>query len=66
MATKRFTTDDIINAVFDSDFGISNGTEEDGEEVYVYSDNSVFDRRWLHGETRRLMTSNASESNNNC
>ena len=25
MVTKRFTTDDVINAVFDSNFGISDG-----------------------------------------
>ncbi len=68
MATKRFATNEVIDAIFDSDFGISDGdtsADECGEEVYAYSGESVIDRRRLREESRRLLTEEASETSNN-
>ena len=39
MATRRLTAGDVVAAVFDSDFGISDGDssgQEDREDIYAY------------------------------
>ena len=67
MATRIFATNKVIDAIFDSDFGISDGdtsADECGEEVYAYSGESVIDRRQLREESRRLSTKEASETSN--
>ena len=51
---------DVVAAVFDSDFGISNGDssgQEDGEDIYAYMGNAAIERRHLHKESRRLTSS---------
>lgn len=57
MASRRLDVEDILEAVLDSDFGLSDdgdSEEEDGEDIYAYRGNSVLDRAWLSSETRRL------------
>ena len=41
MATKRYTVDDALKAVFDDDFGLSDGYSSDEEEEHYYAYSSA-------------------------
>ena len=58
MATRRFATNEVIDAIFDSDFRISDSdtsADECGEEVYAHSGESVIDRRQLRGRIEAIV-----------
>ena len=54
MATRRFTAGDIVAVVFDSDFGISNGSRM--EKISTLTGAMQKDRRRLHEETIDTLT----------
>ena len=57
MASKRFDVDEVLEAVFDSDFGLSDGDSsagEDGDSVYAYLGDPVIDRSSISALTSRM------------
>ena len=57
MGTKRLTVGNIVAAVFDGDFGFSDGDsnwKEDGEDIYADRGNAAIEWQRLREETRRL------------
>ena len=57
VVTRRLMAGDIAAAVFDSDFGISDGVSSkqgDGEDIYADRGDAAIERRRLCEETRRL------------
>ena len=66
MATRRLTAGDVVEAVYDSDFGISDGDssgQEDGEDIYAYMGDAAIERWRLHEESRRLTSSVENNTN---
>ena len=65
MARRRFDVDEVLDAVFDSDFGLSEGessADEDGEDFYAYLGDPVVGRASISALTDRL-TIDAMDAN---
>ena len=48
MAKRSFEVDEVLDAVYDSDFGLSDGessADEDGDDIYAYLGDPVVERR---------------------
>lgn len=57
MARQRFDVDEVLDAIFDSDFGLSEGessADEDGEDFYAYLGDPVVGRASISALTDRL------------
>ncbi len=57
MARQVFGVDDVLEAVFNDDFGLSDGESsagEEGEDVYAYLGDPVLDRGQIRDLTSRL------------
>ena len=66
MATRRLTAGDVVVAIYDNDFGISDGDssrQEDGEDIYAYMGDAAKERRRLREESRRLTSSVENNTN---
>ena len=56
MARRRFDVDEVLDAVFDNDFGLSDGessADEDGDGIYAYLGDPVVDRSSISALTSR-------------
>ena len=59
MATKRYTVDEALEAVFDDDFGLSDGgssNEEEGEDYYAYLGEPVVPASAVEALTRDVVS----------
>ena len=59
MATKRLTVDDVLETIFDDEFGLSDGEssdEECGEDLYAYLGESVVSRSDVDALTRAIVS----------
>ena len=57
MATRKLTVGTVVAAVFDCDFGFSDGDssrKEDGEDIYADRSDAAIEWQRLREETRRL------------
>ena len=66
MATRKFSVQDVVATVCDSDFGFSDADSsrvEDGEDIYAYLGDSIIDRQSLHEESRRLTSDDGKKKN---
>ena len=57
MATRRLTVGNIVAAVFDSDFGFTDGDssrKEDGKDIYADRGDTAIEWQRLREETRCL------------
>ena len=53
--SARFTVDEVLDAVFDDDFGLSDGdSSEEGEDIYSYIGEPVLSRANLEKVSNRL------------
>ena len=56
MARRRFDVDEVLDAIFDNDFGLSDGessADEDGDGIYAYLGDPVVDRSSISSPTSR-------------